>query len=576
MLVSVFLSPSLGLTLRFVTLFARQTPVPVLLYLWQRLIECGDPVLHQFLALAWLVSNRLLLLETARDDVPETITRLKMKSEDTVDAVFGAALALRRLTPRRVCHLLREACYGGGLGGAPARREVSRQCVDRRVSVLKGLKTAGVVMVDATEVAEIVLASSPTGAAGEGGGEAAESKEGLSWDAAGNGGRFVLLDCRPQRAAPSVAAATSPGAAEMEAVIGGRKGAENRGVIWRRIKAEDYLGENSAALAELLREVSAPGPGVRAEEARVLSDMEGPVGLDASGHKSVEKRAAAAATGHGSRNATAGPCGSDDGRGDGAATHVCFVGTGKGEGGGNSGATAAAAGPPECRLALAASRSCLTNHVCVLEGGFRALAAALFGRRLKSVNDPLKSGVATPLVSGGTVDAPSLSASPREREGSNASRVGAGVESFPRSGSESIDLCEATFVAVTGVSVVGQSEVGTAAAAVAAAAADAGGSPARDSSQSCHLETATSGSLTPGGSRKASEESVVVVPLPPPLVTTPVQTLERKMTRPASSSKISESFRAYAAKSADEMGRGLRSLPLTASRPLEVRSTGGA
>lgn len=520
-------------------------------------------MLHQFLALAWLVSNRPLLLETSRDDVPETITRLKMKSEETVDVVFGIALTLQRLTPRRVCHVLREACYGGGVGGAPAEREVSRQCVDHRVSVLEGLKTAGIVMVDATQVAEIILASSPTDAVGEGSGGGAESNEGLCWGAAGNGGRFVLLDCRPQ------------GVAETEAAIGAReKDAERRGVIWRRIKAKDYLGENPAALAELLREVSAPAPGVQAEEARVLPDMGRLVCLEASGHRSVENRAAAAAaataaTSNGSRNAPTGPCGSDAGRGGGSATHVCFVGTGKGGGGRTYGATVAAAGPPECRLALAASRSCLTSHVCVLEGGFPALEAALRQKRSESVNAPLKSGVATPLVSGGTVDDPSLSASPREGEGSNASRIGASVESFPRSGSDGTNLCgEATCVAVTGVSVVGQPEVGT-----AAVAADAGGSPARESSQSCPRETASSESLAPGGTRNASKESVV--PLPPPLVTTPVQTLERKMTRPASSSKISEPFRAYAAKSADEMGRGLRSLPLTASKPLEV-STGGA
>ena len=138
-------------------------------------------MLHQFLALAWLVSNRLLLMKTSRDDVPATITRLKMMSEDTVDVVFGAALALQRVTPRRVCRVLREACYGAG-GGAPAEREVSRHGVNLRVSMLEGLRTAGVVMVDAAQVAEIILASAPTGAAGKpggsgGDGEATESKD---------------------------------------------------------------------------------------------------------------------------------------------------------------------------------------------------------------------------------------------------------------------------------------------------------------------------------------------------------------------------------------------------------------
>ncbi|CAM9421191.1 unnamed protein product [Laminaria digitata] len=540
----------------FVTLFARQTPVPILLHLWQRLIEYGDPVLHQFLALAWLVSNRLLLLETSRDDVPATVTRLKMQSEDTVDVVFRAAVALRRLTPRRVCHVLREACYGGGEGTALAEREVSRQdTTNVRVSMLEGLRTAGIVMVDAAQVAEILLASSPTGAAGtrggsRGGGEAAESKEGLSWGAAGSGGRFVLLDCRPQ--GTSTAAAAFSETAETEAVIEAReKGAERGEVIWRRIKPEFFLGEKFAALAELLREVSAPALGVGAEEGRELSD----IGREANGHSSADESAAGAAIAGG-------------GAGGGAATHVCFVGTGKrgGKGGGGraNDATVPAAGPPECRLARAASRSCLTSHVCVLEGGFPALEAAL--RQRTSEGGNAQSGVVTPLVSGGVVDgvvdALASSASPREEVKSDASTLGAGGESFPRLGGKGIGLGDATNVAADAVSIVEQLEVLT-----AATAATAGGSPARVSSQSSPGKTAPSGSLASGGTPSASEARGV--PLPPPLVTTLVQPLDRKMGRLASSSKISEPFRAYAAKSADEMGRGLRSLPLTASRPLE-------
>lgn len=58
--------------------------------------------------------------------------------------------------------------------------------------------------------------------------------------------------------------------------------------------------------------------------------------------------------------------------------------------------------------------------------------------------------------------------------------------------------------------------------------------------------------------------------MPPPLVSGPSQGLERKASRLAGKRRISEPFRVYAAKSADEMGGALRSLPLAASKPFEV------
>lgn len=97
--------------IRFVTIFARQTPIPVLLHMWERLVRSGDPLFHQFLALAWLLRNRRVLLGTRHDDVPEVLSRLRLQSTEDVDGMWVGAMALRSATPNLVCNMLRVGCY---------------------------------------------------------------------------------------------------------------------------------------------------------------------------------------------------------------------------------------------------------------------------------------------------------------------------------------------------------------------------------------------------------------------------------------------------------------------------------
>lgn len=96
---------------RFVTVFARQTPIPTLLRFWERLVQYGDPLLHQFLALAWLLRNRRVLLETRIDDVPEAVSRLRLQSEEDLKIMWEMAVELRRSTPQMVCEILQSLCY---------------------------------------------------------------------------------------------------------------------------------------------------------------------------------------------------------------------------------------------------------------------------------------------------------------------------------------------------------------------------------------------------------------------------------------------------------------------------------
>ncbi|CAM9539480.1 unnamed protein product [Ectocarpus sp. 6 AP-2014] len=274
-----FVSPAAYATPWFVTLFASQTPAPALLHLWRLMLEYGDPVLHQFLSLAWLVSNRLVLMETPPDDMPATVSGLRLRSAGVVDDVFRTAVALRESTPRLFCDVLRRACFaedqeGDGDGscegrGAPAGGgqqsgpPAGGPAAEPRVSLLQGLRAEGVLSVDADQVAEILLAGpSSTAAPGTTTTAAAAPTSPATGDdgwRSGSGrigGRFVLVDCRPP----------APGG-EGPAGGGMRTGGEAAGdgrVIWRRIRPAESFGREAAAVAEVLREVEAGGDALHA------------------------------------------------------------------------------------------------------------------------------------------------------------------------------------------------------------------------------------------------------------------------------------------------------------------------
>lgn len=52
-----------------------------------------------------------MLLQTRRDEVPATVTKLRFPSVEAVDGVWAMAGLLRRCTPRWVCDMLRVVCY---------------------------------------------------------------------------------------------------------------------------------------------------------------------------------------------------------------------------------------------------------------------------------------------------------------------------------------------------------------------------------------------------------------------------------------------------------------------------------
>ncbi|CAN0132127.1 unnamed protein product, partial [Pylaiella littoralis] len=289
-----------------------------------------------------------------------------------------------------------------------------------RVSLLRDLRAAGILLVDAGQVAEILRAPppltpptvAPCATAGSGVSTVRKGDgEGVSryWSPARNGGGFVLVDCGlPSEGVTALA----------------REGATGAHVIWRRIDPAKSSGRETAAVAEVLREL---GPGAGAvgeacdgrkddgddEEVSDNTAVTAPYG-GGDGETAVNGLVQAnggdghADNGGGGGGGAPSPAGSGSGTSESnapvdALTHVCFIGGGLGSNGGSSGsggggrggggrlgndhgsssastvaaAAAARAAAPECRLARAASRSCLTAHVCVLEGGFTALEEAL-------------------------------------------------------------------------------------------------------------------------------------------------------------------------------------------------------
>lgn len=537
-------------------------------------MEYRDPVLHQFLALAWLLFNRRLLLETSRDDVPETLSKLRLQSTEIVQRVLAFAVELQRATPRRFCSTLRAICYDGkgGNGGGDGESRT------RRISLLGGLKATGMVLVDADQVAETLLSrEGPVGdgssretdvacenRGGIGGGgtaaaaaaAAAPGDESKDWGASRCWDRWILVDCRPS-------AATSSSDTQAAAAL--TKTAS--GVSWRRIDSAEWFGSETIAIVKLLEEF-AEGTG---REGRISG------GAGVCGNRSRRRSS------NGGALSAASPQSEHS-----VDTHMCFIGAG-GEG-------EAAAGDAELRLARAASRSCLVTQVCVLEGGFWAFDEALRNRGAELGRRPASAGgdSAATGVTDGVDDLTTVSAEKKRQWVADEAIV------CPNSVAES-DAASWPNSVVTvgfghGAEERARDEGGAVAEAVAAPAAErmasstpisppstaknppvAEGFPLRGVRSSSNpvegreVPSPPEPVKTPANSFKnaGTEKGGVIVP--PRLIMTHAHSIDRKISRLASSNKVSEPFRVYAAKSTDEMGQALRSLPTAASKPLEVR-----
>lgn len=503
--------------LRFVTIFARQTPIPVILHLWKRLLENGEPALHQFLALGWLLSNRKLLLATPRDDIPEAVTRLRFQSTGMVDSVFEAALALRRLTPRLFCDTLGKVCYNETEGTVFDNGRHGRQgTLDLRVSLLGSLREKGVVQVDAAQLAEILVASprrrisssKPTTTSPSDINAMTEGNNSRDWVGSGYGGRFVLVDCRSLGNTKN--SASDANLEELAGIVDGVEAGSR--VVWIRLDPEGYLGRESTTVAQMLRDYLGP--------------FEPRVGTN--GHVSFDARRYYL-------DAT------DDADGE-SSTHVCFIGSThiSGDSMSNGSDAEAAAISPAYRLAQIASLVCFIPRVCVLDGGFAALQDAITAH---------KSGEFRAGLSAGAPGSPA-----------QGDHVHTGTDDC----GDAVVVASATDV--VGVDLEQKSDKETEAM-----------SPPHDGDQHDPEESLGSKATgTPRGNSEVNGSTGQGGSAPPRrAMATPAHSFERKLSRLVSKRRISEPFRVYAAKSADDMGRALRSLPATAGKPLEVRRNEG-
>ena len=86
----------------FITLFARKTPINIVLCLWDIMLQLGDPINLIFIAVAFLCSYREEILLHSNESLPQRLVSLCFQSEEHVKAVTSNALRLKLLTPRTV------------------------------------------------------------------------------------------------------------------------------------------------------------------------------------------------------------------------------------------------------------------------------------------------------------------------------------------------------------------------------------------------------------------------------------------------------------------------------------------
>lgn len=82
----------------FITLFARKTPIHIVLSLWDIMLQLGDPIHIVFIAVSFICSFRDEIL-TANESLPQKLVSLCFKSEDHVLEISNRAALLKRQTP---------------------------------------------------------------------------------------------------------------------------------------------------------------------------------------------------------------------------------------------------------------------------------------------------------------------------------------------------------------------------------------------------------------------------------------------------------------------------------------------
>ncbi|XP_026191352.1 uncharacterized protein LOC34619854 [Cyclospora cayetanensis] len=108
-----FATPELYVTPWFLTLFSSKVQLPVLFVLWDRYLLERDSVFFCFLSLAILLCSRTILLRTEVSQLPETLSKLSIRSIPELTNLWQLAKELRSQTPLSFAHIFCASQTGG-------------------------------------------------------------------------------------------------------------------------------------------------------------------------------------------------------------------------------------------------------------------------------------------------------------------------------------------------------------------------------------------------------------------------------------------------------------------------------
>jgi hypothetical protein len=95
----------------FITLFSRKLSIPLVLYLWQKLLSLSNPVLMVFLAVALLSDSRDELFSIPIDKLPQRMVNLKFLDERHIDCVIDHAVHLFYCVPQTIISTVRRSGF---------------------------------------------------------------------------------------------------------------------------------------------------------------------------------------------------------------------------------------------------------------------------------------------------------------------------------------------------------------------------------------------------------------------------------------------------------------------------------
>ncbi|CAN0091705.1 unnamed protein product, partial [Ectocarpus sp. 12 AP-2014] len=144
------LQPELYATPWFMTLFSNSLDLPRLYEVWDFYLYWGDPALHHFVVLAFVIGNAEAILKAEEANLPETMCRLTdgMRSVEEVRALMRTAKDLMLNTPKSFRKILRSALYAN----------LSQSQMNL---VLNTLQVSSCIPVSAEEITSYVLHKNP-------------------------------------------------------------------------------------------------------------------------------------------------------------------------------------------------------------------------------------------------------------------------------------------------------------------------------------------------------------------------------------------------------------------------------